>query len=262
MLFRSCCLINYTNIFENNKEIKEFQNEGFEGRLINVETYSIFTIISLLHVINFDDDLVVESIFDIIFEKLTEYKKYKESLTIKKYTPHLTTIKCYSLFLNRYCFNYSIKNDYDLYNSFIHFMNIYPKSKKLNEFIFKELILFFGFMTSQLYDFFTNFKNMENYHKIYFNHKFIFIKCDVTLFQYLLIQPEIKEQFNIQNISMLSDIKASNQNFLKLFNNDLNINNINSEPKNFQYINSLIEFLYLMIRDNTSMEKMDSEMWI
>ena len=256
IIINICCLINYTNIFENNKKIKEFQNEGFEGRLINVETYSIFTIISLLHVINFDDDMVVKSIFDIIFEKLIEYKKYKESLTIKKYTPHLTTIKCSSLFLNRYCFNYSIKYDYDLYNSFIHFMNIYPKSKKLNEFIFKELILFFGFMTSQLYEFFTHFKDMENYHKIYFNHKFIFIKCDITLFQYLLIQPEIKEQFNIQNISMLSDIKASNQNFLKLFNKDLNINNFYSEPKNFQYINSLIEFLYLMIRDNTSMEKM------
>ena len=80
--------------------------------------------------------------------------------------------------------------------------------------------------------------------------KFISIKCDITLMKYLLCQPEIKEQFNIQNISLLSDIDSSNKFFQDLINEVLNINDIESitkeEVNNLKYINSLIEFLYLM----------------
>ena len=89
--------------------------------------------------------------------------------------------------------------------------------------------------------------------------KYILIKCDIVLMKYLLTQPEIKEQFNIHNISLLSDIASSNNIFNDLMNENLNINHFEflgkTEENNLRYINSILEFLYLIIRDNLSMEK-------
>ena len=85
-----------------------------------------------------------------------------------------------------------------------------------------------------------------------------FIRFIQKLFN-LLTQPEIKEQFYLQNISYLSNIASSNKLFQNLINERLNINNIEfigkSEENNLRYINSIFEYLYLMIRDNLSMEK-------
>ena len=256
-----CCLINNANEFENKIKFKEYQFDGFENRLINSETYCLFTILILTHIINFDNQEVINSVFNILFNKIYEYKKYKESLPTKTFTPHLTIIKCYSLFLNRFCFDYSIKKECDLFDSFINFINIYPQAKELNKFAFTELINFFGFMISQLYSFFIYFgQKMSYYHQHYFDNKFIFMKCDITLMKYLMIQPEIKEQFNLQNILILSDIDLSNQFFLNLLNDNLEMQNleinIRLEENNLKYINSLLEFLYLIIRDNLSMEKL------
>ncbi len=78
--------------------------------------------------------------------------------------------------------------------------------------------------------------------------------------KYLLTQPEIKSKFNLQNILTLSDIDSSNKFLLDLLNGNFDINNIesinNTEEKYLKYNNSVLEFLYLIIRDNLSMEKM------
>ena len=254
-----CCLPNNVNEFQNKIKFEKFQYDGFEHNLLIVELYSLLTIISLIHIIDFDDVDLMNFIFNVIFEKINKFRKYKDNLNDKKFSPHLITIKCYSILLNRYCFNYSIKNDCDLFDSFNHFLILFPQAKELNIFIFKELINFFGFIISQMYSFFIYYgDNMISYHITYFKMKFISIKCDITLMKYLLCQPEIKEQFNIQNISLLSDIDSSNKFFNDLINEVINIKDIESitkeEVNNLKYINSLIEFLYLIIRDNLSME--------
>jgi hypothetical protein len=112
IIIDTCCLINNEIIFENNNaRIDSFINFQFEENLIYSELFFLFVIICLTHIINFDNEEITKSIFNKIFEKINEFKKYKESLTKKIYNPHITIIRCYSLFLNRFCFNYSIKQE-------------------------------------------------------------------------------------------------------------------------------------------------------
>ena len=254
-----CCLSNYENTFENKIKFSLFQINKYNSSLLEVENYSIFTMISLIHLLNFDDQTLIDFIFNVILEKLYKFKNYRDNLPDKIFSPHLITIKCYSLFLNRYCFNYSIKHNCDLLDSFNHFLEIFPQAKEINIFLFKELIILFGFIISQLYSFFSYFgTDMIPYYINYCDCKLNFIKCDITLMKYLMSQTEVKKQFNLLNISFLSDIESSNEYFQNLINNE-NINDIESidktQEKNLKYINSVLELLYLIIRDNISMEK-------
>jgi hypothetical protein len=156
--------------------------------------------------------------------------------------------------LNRFCFDYSIKNGCDLLDSFNHFQQIYPKSKKLNIFLFEELISLFGFTISHLYSYFKYFgEEMFYYYEDYMNNSNPFIKCDISLMKYLLTLPEIKEKFSLETILSLSDLGTSNEVFYVLKNENI-LKNISTFRVNLRYINSVIEFLYLIIRDNISME--------
>ena len=105
IIIDTCCLINNETIFENNNaQIDSFFNNQIEKDLLNSELFSLFVIICLTHFLNFDNEEISKSIFNKIFEKINGFKKYKESLSNKIYSPHLTIIRCYSLFLNRFCF--------------------------------------------------------------------------------------------------------------------------------------------------------------
>ena len=255
-----CCIINNTNTFENKIKFDIFQQEKYKGNLQNAEIHCLYTIIGLIHIVNFDNEEIVNSIFNKIFEDLIKYKKNKEVLQDKIYTPHLTIIKCYTLFLNRFCFNYSIKNECDLLDSYNYFMKKFPQFKELNEFLFVELINFFGFMISQLHSFFIYYgKYMILYYINYFNTNYNFIKCDISLMKYLMTLPEIREKFKLTNILTYSDISSSNKFLLDLLNGNFDFNNIetidNNEEKNLKYNNSVLEFLYLLTRDNLSIEK-------
>ena len=261
IMINICCLINNTNVFETITQFNKSQISDLINDLFYTESNCFSIIICLIHIINFDNNETINYIFNIIFEKIYEFKKYKESLQNVIFTPHLIIIKCYSAFLNRFCFNYSVKNECDLLDSFIHFINIYPQSKEINEFIFTELINVFGFIISQLHSFFNYFgEDMFDYYLYYYKNKINFTKCDITLMKYLLTQPEIKSKFNLQNILIFSDIDSSNKFLWDLLNGNFDINNIesftNTEEKDLKYNNSVLEFLYLIIRDNLSIEKM------
>ena len=183
ILINICCLPNNENVFENKRKFNVFQNIRYKANLANVEIYCLYTTVCLIHIINFENKEVVNSIFNVIFEKLHKFKKYKVSLPGKIFSPHIVIIKCYSLLLNRFCFYYSIKHKCDLLESFTHFLDIFPQYKELNIFIFKELISFFGFIISQNFDFFESCygKYMNLFFEDYFNINLIYIKCDITL---------------------------------------------------------------------------------
>ena len=85
IIIDTCCLINNEIIFENNNaRIDSFINFQFEENLIYSELFFLFVIICLTHLINFDNEKITKFIFNKIFEKINEFKKYKESLS-KKY---------------------------------------------------------------------------------------------------------------------------------------------------------------------------------
>jgi hypothetical protein len=78
--------------------------------------------------------------------------------------------------------------------------------------------------------------------------------------KYLMTLPEIKEKFKLSNILAYSDISSSNKFLIDLLNGNFDFNQIetidNKDEKNLGYNNSVLEFLYLIIRNNLSMDKM------
>ena len=252
-------LLNNLNIFENKTKFNEFQRDGYEFDLLNCELRALFIGLSTSFLIDYNNLESVKFIFNKILGKLMEYKKYKESLSEKIFTPHIIYLRIYSIFLNRFCFYYSLTNNVDLLNTFQYFQDLFPESKELNTFLFRELISFFGFFISQKYSFFSYFGDgMIYYHINYFSSR-VYIQCDITLMKYLLSSSEVQEIFSIEEILINSNIDSSNDFFLSLIKSDLNqksdelLLKTKCEEKNFHYINSVLEFILQIFRDNISM---------
>ena len=253
-------LTNNLNTFENKIKFTIHQRDGFLFHLFNCELYCLLMseLISLL--IDYDNLENLKYIFNKIILKLYEDKQYKESLSDKIFSPHIDNIRIFSIFLNRFCFHYSIKNNCDLLDSFQHFQELFPDIKELSLFIFKELINFFGFFISQKYSFFSYFgaDGMKMYYVNYFSSR-IYINCDITLMKYLLTIPEIQIEFNIYTIASYSNIDSSNDFFLNIKESDLSQKNeelmvkMKNEEKNLKYINSIFEFLLQIIRNDLPM---------
>ena len=100
---------------------------------------------------------------------------------------------------------------------------------------------------------------MDYYLNYYFNSS-ISILCDITLMKYLLSLSEMKDKFNILKIFNFSKIDIMMDFFSnelmnddsKIKNNELS-NKKNKEKKSLKLINSYVEFLLQIIRDNSSM---------
>jgi hypothetical protein len=187
-----------------------------------------------------------------------ENKKNKENSPQKFFTPHIMCIKYFSIFLNRYCFNYAINNNCDLLDAFNYFQSLFPEIKNLFSFLFKELITFFGFFISQKYSFFAYYGDgMKLYHTNYFSSR-PYINCDIALMKYLLTLPEIKNDF-INNILEFTNIDSSNDFFIKLKELDLKqknsefSQNMIFEENNLKYINSIFYFIFQIVRNNDAL---------
>ena len=99
---------------------------------------------------------------------------------------------------------------------------------------------------------------MKEFFVNYFSLR-MYIMSDISLMKYLLTVPEIEKEFNIEKISIYSNIDSCNNFFLNLKEEDLLKENeyfnenIKNEERNLKYINSIFEFLLLIIRDDLSM---------
>ena len=214
-------LFNNLNIFENKSN--EFQMNDYNNNLLDCESYCLKIIILLSLIIDCYKEENIKFIFELLFKKLNYFKKYKENLKVKIFSPFIILIRAYTIFLNRFCFYYSIENNSNLFDSFQYYQNLFPKYKELNEFLFNELINEFRFFfLSQNHSSFNNLGDgMEYYLKYYFNSS-ISILCDITLMKYLLSLSEMKDKFNILKISNYSKIDIMMDFFLnELMNDDL-----------------------------------------
>ena len=255
-------LINGLNSFENKILFSEYQRDGYLFNLFNCELYSLFISLLNSYLIDFNNLESVKYIFNILISKIEEYKQKKENSNDKTFSPHITIIRYYTIFLNRFCFNYSINNNCDLLDSFEYFQKLFPQVKNLNSFLFKELIIFFGFFISQKYSFFSYFgeNSMKLYYTNYFSQR-VYINIDITLMKYLLATEEIQNDFNVDNILFYSNIDNCNYFLMNL--NDEHLNQKNEEliqsmidqKKNLSYINEVFELILQAIKDKISMIK-------
>ena len=188
-------LFNNLNIYENKIQMNEFKRNNIY--LLDCENYCLKIIILLSLIIDFYKEENIKFIFELLFKKLNIYKKKKD----KFFTLYNILIRTYTILLNRFCFYYSVENNYDLFDSFKYYQNLFPKYKELNEFLFNKLIIEFEyFFLPQKYLFLNNFKKgIKNYFKYYFNSS-ISILCDITLMKYLFSLSEMKDKLNILKI--------------------------------------------------------------
>ena len=252
------CLINNFNKFENKTKFTSFQREGYSFELLIFEYNCLLMANTINNIIDYDKIESVKFIFNKIISKLKENKINKESSPQKFFTPHIVCIRYFSIFLNRFCFNYAINNHCDLLDSFNYFQSLFPEIKELYSFLFKELITFFGFCISQKYSFFIYYgEGMKLYHTNYFSSR-PYIGCDIALMKYLLTLPEIQNNL-INNILEYTNIDSSNDFFIKLKDSDLKqkdedyLQNIKMESKNLKYINDIFYFILQIIRNNDAM---------
>ena len=229
-------------------------------KLFDCELSGLITISYLSHLFDFDIIDALYWVFNNFFEKISEVKKIKENKenNIKTYSPFLTLYRSFSILLNRFCFYYSTKNSVDLIIAFNYFRQRFPQFENCGIFlfIFQELINYFGFI---LYlDKFESKENMILYYKNYFSNN-IYILSDITLMRYLLLIPEVQNNFNIRYILYNTDVFSSNGCFVYLDKNKLKRKNkktqnlISDKKQNLKYINSVLKFIYYIIRDNSSM---------
>ena len=257
-------LFNNLYTFEDKIHYDIYQRDGFNFNLLNCEIFSLMISEILTFLLDYNNEDHVKFIFDILIQKLINFKNDKDNIGEKIFSFHIILIRVYSIFLNRFCFHYSIKNNCDLFDSFKRFQTLIPNSKELNGFLFKELINVFSFLIAQKYSYFSYFgEGMVLLFRNYFSPR-IYILCDITLMKYLLSITEMKEQFNLLTILISSKIDTIIDFFLNelisLHSNDLIkekneelLKKIKDNHKCLQFVNSYFEFLLQIIRDNTSM---------
>ena len=255
-------LFNNLNIFEDKINYNLYQREGCNINLLNCEIFILLIHETLSLLLDYNNENNVKHIFEILISKLNDFKESKENKP-KIFSFHITLIRIYSIYLNRFCFHYSFKNNCDLLESFQYFQKLIPDSLKLNKFLFNELLNVFSFLIAQKYSFFSYFgEGMVLYYRNYFSSR-IYILCDITLMKYLLSILETSE-INLLNILFASKIDTIFDFFLNEFilhkeddvikkKNEEFANKIKQNQKCLQFVNSILEFFLQIIRDNTSM---------
>ena len=257
---------NFVN-FENKIKFAIFQKEGFDFQKMICEIYPLYIFNLLTTLLDYSEKNItqIKYILKYILLKISQYKHSKNK---KTFTFHISLSRLYAIFINRFCLSLSIEKTLNLYDAFIYIQKLVPKEYySLHQFLLKELLMFFSFMCSLRYKFFTYFgENMRGYADNYFMNR-LFIQCDFVLFKYLIALDDNVKYLELNNLLEIISIEKSNEyftnniltnkkrfslfNFLnknKKENNDKK--NLDEEKNNFLLINSVLELILTIIRDN------------
>ena len=256
----------YNNLvnFENKLQFNIFQREGYQFEKMISEIYPLFIFNLLTTLLDYSQKNIVQ-IKHILKYILIKISQYKDSKKKKTFTFHISLSRLYAIFINRFCISLSIEKNINLYDAFIYVQKLIPKEYlSLNQFLLKELLIFFTFMCSLRYKFFTYFgENMIGYPMNYFTNR-IFIQCDFVLFKYLI---SLKENIKLLELNKLLEIiciEKSNEYFINnilknkkpfsffgLFKKKSDYDkDLTEEENNFYLLNSVLQLILSIIRDD------------
>ena len=255
---------NFVN-FENKLIFTVFQKEGYDFQKMICEIYPLYIFNLLTTLLDFTESNIkqIKYILKYILLKISQYKSSKKK---KTFTFHISLSRLYAIFINRFCISLSIEKNINLYDAFIYIQTLIPKEySSLNQFLLKELLMFFSFMCSLRYKYFSYFgENMRDYPLNYFMDR-IFIQCDFVLFKYLISLKENIKYLELNKLLEIISIENSNEYFLNkilsnkksfsIFKKDDDDKDINEEKNNFFLLNSVLQLILTIIRDDNFLFK-------
>ena len=248
------CIFHNFNSF---KIVNSFQRDGWINFLLENDLHLIQFFELFVSILDFNNINEVQIILNYLVDCFVN-KKYN-ILDKDEYSFHITLIRFYSIFINRFCFSYSNSQNVDLLTSFNYIMSIIPNANILNEIIIKELFRFFGFFQSIELNFWVYYGETMNYFPyIYFNYEYYLI--DITLFKYLFSLKENSIYLSIDKILELCSVNNSHSDFMKYIYNSKDLSKENLKwcnddklNKNMKLNSKILDLFVKMLRDNTSM---------
>ena len=254
---------NFLDIFElmNNMNVYEiknsYQKEGFSLFLFLLENFILKMFLYFISIFNFNNLELIKQLLDIYCDK---FKKYK-FLNSNCYSFHITLIRSFSIFLNRFCFHYSIKNKSNFYDSMKYFIQLIPNYKNIFDIMIKEQMKFFGFLLSIDNNFFIYYgEDMQNYIKNYFKIGILRL-IDFNLIKLMLCLDENAKYFSINSILELCNVNNSHKNIISYVFNNLEKPNFyfmkeEKETKNINLNKKILEYFIKFIKDDSSIYKL------
>jgi len=247
-------LMNNINIFE----IKNiFQKEGFYYNLFLFENTFLDLFVYIISFFNFNNLELTKQLLYIYVDKFKNYK----FLNSNCYSFHITLIRSFSIFLNRFCFHYSIKNNSNFYNSMKYIIKLIPNYRNIFDILIKEQMKFFGFILSIDCNYFIYYgEDMKKYIRAYFVYDIVHL-CDFNLIKLMLCLEENAKYFSINQIFELCNANNSHINLISnVFNNIENPNfdfiNEDKEEKNINLNKKILDFFIKLIKDDSSIYRL------
>ena len=211
------CLIHNQMEFKSIFPHPEFQEKKCSLNFIDIEEYFISITNSIFLCIQWENIDNIKIIFNYFTEAILDQRDVK-ILEKNEYSYHLTLYRCFGIFLNIFCFNYSLINKINIIDSINIIKNKLFNSKdimqKVIKIILNDYYKMFGFIIGIRNEYF-NYYDISNYNYIYFND-LKELKKDFTLLKYILALSE--EKINIEDILKLSNIEEVYIFFNNIFN--------------------------------------------
>ena len=232
------CLIHNQNEFKSIVPHPQFQNKGLSRNIIEFELRLLDIVKELTMCIFWEKKEQLKDIFKYLINKiLNQEKEGIIQLKEDEFTFHLGLYRCFGIYINSFCFNYSFNNKCTLIESIEYFKKTFFVSKNEIE-IFVDLLLkdyfkLFGFIAGSKNNYFNYYDSVSFYSDLYSRIKELYL-VDFSLLKYLFVMSEKK--IDIISYLKMSNIENVYSSFKKSFNikieNEIEINENNEVIKN------------------------------
>jgi hypothetical protein len=225
------CLIHNENEIISIVPHPEFQHKGIANYLINIES-SLLNIVKEINIfIEWEKMEQLKDIFKYLINKILNQKKEGiKQLKEDEYSFHLGLYRCFGLFLNSFCFNFSFNNnDCKIIDAIQYFtQNFFESKNQVDEFIDiikKDYFKLFGFIAGAKNNYFNYYNNVNNYNIKYFRDQ-EFCLIDFSLLKYLFVMNDTKiDIISFLKISNIENVFSSfEKSFISNIKNNENIN--------------------------------------
>jgi len=228
------CLFHNQNEFKSIVPHPQFQPRGFSNSLFEFELDLLEIVEKIIIYLDWSKIEFLKEIAKYLINKILNQKKEGiKQLKENEYSFHLSLYRCFGLFMNSFCLNYTFINNKSkckLIDSINNFKKLcFGSQEQVENFvgkITKDYYKLFGFISGIKNNFFNYYENLESYSNFYFLIKTPYL-MDFCLLKYLLIMSN--NSFDIRLFFKLSNIENTYSKFEKFFDIKQIQNKKNSE---------------------------------